>query len=167
MLNFTILQSNIELFSLPLSYRSSNYCNSNICCPFSVLKAIAKSKGKLITFITITFKSERERGSDNYCNRDSWKRTIIISHLVGTKHIFADYKIKILALTEFKNNHFDKSTSFFIIKKSCLFKGKEKSSYILKYSYNLKNKSKTIEVKKVINIKDEIQIIFCFIKAKN
>ena len=45
----------LNLVISPFSYRSSNYRKSESCCSFSFLKAIAKSKGKLIF--------ERERKS--------------------------------------------------------------------------------------------------------
>ena len=40
------------------SYLSSNYCDSNSCRSFTLLKALAKSNGNLFA---ITFKSEKER----------------------------------------------------------------------------------------------------------
>ena len=46
------------LYCFPYSYRSSNYCDSNSCRSFTLLKALAKSSGNLIA---ITFKSEKER----------------------------------------------------------------------------------------------------------
>ena len=52
------------LYCFPYSYRSSNYCDSNSCCSFTLLQALAKSNGNLIA---IAFKS------DNYRYRDSWK----------------------------------------------------------------------------------------------
>ena len=52
------------LYCLPYSYRSSNYCDSNSCRSFTLLKALAKSNGNLFA---IAFKS------DNYRYRDSWK----------------------------------------------------------------------------------------------
>ena len=33
---------------LPYNYRSSNYCDSNSCCSFTLLKALAKSNGNLL-----------------------------------------------------------------------------------------------------------------------
>ena len=50
----------ILFFMWELKYRfcSSNYCNSNSCCSFTILKALAKSNGNLFA---IAFKS------DNYC----------------------------------------------------------------------------------------------------
>jgi hypothetical protein len=51
-------------YFFPYSYRSSNYCDSNTCRYFTLLKALAKSKGNLFA---IAFKS------DNYRYRDSWK----------------------------------------------------------------------------------------------
>ena len=50
------------LYCFPYSYRSSNYCDSNSCRSFTLLKALAKSNGNLIAF-----------KSDNYRYRDSWK----------------------------------------------------------------------------------------------
>ena len=41
------------LYCFPYSYRSSNYCDSNICRSFTLLKALAKSKS---THIAIAFK---------------------------------------------------------------------------------------------------------------
>ena len=35
------------LYCFPYSYRSSNYCDSNICRSFTLLKALAKSKCNL------------------------------------------------------------------------------------------------------------------------
>ena len=35
------------LYCFPYSYRSSNYCNSNSCRSFTLLKALAKSNGNL------------------------------------------------------------------------------------------------------------------------
>ena len=46
------------LYCFPYSYRSSNYCDSNSCCYFTLLKALAKSNGNLFA---IAFKSEKER----------------------------------------------------------------------------------------------------------
>ena len=46
------------LYCFPYSYRSSNYCNSNSCRSFTLLKAIAKSKS---THIAIALKSEKEQ----------------------------------------------------------------------------------------------------------
>ena len=44
------------LYCFPYSYRSSNYCDSNSCRSFTLLKALAKSNGNLIA---IAFKSEK------------------------------------------------------------------------------------------------------------
>ena len=55
------------LYCFPSSFRSSNYCNSNSCRSFTLLKALAKSNGN---FFTIAL---RARKSDNYRYRDSWK----------------------------------------------------------------------------------------------
>ena len=52
------------LYCFPYSYRSSNYCDSNSCRSFTLLKALAKSNGNLFA---IAF------NSDNYRERDSWK----------------------------------------------------------------------------------------------
>jgi hypothetical protein len=52
------------LYCFQYSYRSSNYCDSNSCRSFTLLKALAKSNGNLIA---IAFNSEKE----NY--RDSWE----------------------------------------------------------------------------------------------
>ena len=52
------------LYCFPYSYRPSNYCDSNSCRSFTLLKALAKSNGNLFA---IAFKS------DNYRYRDSWK----------------------------------------------------------------------------------------------
>ena len=46
------------LYCFPYSYRSSNYCDSNSCRSFTLLKALAKSNGNLFA---IASKSERER----------------------------------------------------------------------------------------------------------
>ena len=46
------------LYCFPYSYRSSNYCDSNIYRFFTLLKALAKSNGNLIA---IAFKGEKER----------------------------------------------------------------------------------------------------------
>jgi len=46
------------LYCFPYSYRSSNYCDSNSCCSFTLLKALAKSTGNLFA---IAFKSVKER----------------------------------------------------------------------------------------------------------
>ena len=46
------------LYCFPYSYRSSNYCDSNSCRSFTLLKALAKSKS---THIAIAFKSENEQ----------------------------------------------------------------------------------------------------------
>ena len=46
------------LYCFPYSYCSSNYCDSNSCRTFTLLKALAKSNGNLIP---IAFKSEKER----------------------------------------------------------------------------------------------------------
>ena len=54
------------LYCFPYSYRSSNYCDSNGCRSFALLKALAKSNGYL-------FAIARARKSDNYRFRDSWK----------------------------------------------------------------------------------------------
>ena len=42
------------VYCFPYSYRSSNYCDSNSCRSFTLLKALAKSKSK---HIAIAFKS--------------------------------------------------------------------------------------------------------------
>ena len=44
------------LYCCPYSYRSSNYCDSNSCRSFTLLKALAKSNGNLFA---IAFKSEK------------------------------------------------------------------------------------------------------------
>ena len=46
------------LYCFPYSYRSTNYCDSNSCRSFTLLKALAKSKS---TQIAIAFKSEKEQ----------------------------------------------------------------------------------------------------------
>ena len=46
------------LYCFPYCYHSSNYCDSNSCRSFTLLKALAKSNGNLIA---IAFKSEKER----------------------------------------------------------------------------------------------------------
>ena len=46
------------LYCFPYSYHSSNYCDSNSCRSFMLLKALAKSSGNLFA---IAFKSEKER----------------------------------------------------------------------------------------------------------
>ena len=46
------------LYCFTYSYLSSNYCDSNSCRSFTLLKAIAKSKS---THIAIAFKSEKEQ----------------------------------------------------------------------------------------------------------
>ena len=46
------------LYCFRYSYRSSNYCDSNSCRSFTLLKALAKSNGNLLA---IAFKSEKER----------------------------------------------------------------------------------------------------------
>ena len=45
------------LYCFPYSYRSSNYCDSNSCRSFTLLKALAKSNGNLFA---IAFKGEKE-----------------------------------------------------------------------------------------------------------
>ena len=45
------------LYCFPYSYRNSNYCDSNRCSSFTLLKALAKCDGNLFA---IAFKSERE-----------------------------------------------------------------------------------------------------------
>ena len=47
-----------QLLPIQYSYRSSNYCDSNSCRSYTLLKALAKSNGNLIA---IAFKSEKER----------------------------------------------------------------------------------------------------------
>ena len=39
------------LYCFPCSYRSSNYCNSNSCRSFTLLKALAKSNGNLFATV--------------------------------------------------------------------------------------------------------------------
>jgi hypothetical protein len=46
------------LYCFPYSYRSSNYCDSNSCRSFTLLKALAKSES---THIAIAFKGENEQ----------------------------------------------------------------------------------------------------------
>ena len=46
------------LYCFPYSLRSSNYCDSNSCRSFTLLKALAKSNCNLFA---IAFKSEKER----------------------------------------------------------------------------------------------------------
>ena len=46
------------LYCFPYSYRSSNYCDSNSCRSFTLLKALAKSIGNLFAF---ALKSEKEQ----------------------------------------------------------------------------------------------------------
>ena len=55
------------LYCFPYSYRSSNYCNSNSCRSFTLLKALAKSNSNLFAIAFFA------RKSDNYRYRDSWK----------------------------------------------------------------------------------------------
>ena len=55
------------LYCFPYSYHSANYCDSNSCRSFTLLKALAKSNGNLIAIAL------RARKSDNYRYRDSWK----------------------------------------------------------------------------------------------
>ena len=54
------------LYCFPYSYHFSNYCDSNSCRSFTLLKALAKSNDNLIEPL-------RARKSDNYCYRDSLK----------------------------------------------------------------------------------------------
>ena len=46
------------LYCSPYSYLFFNYCDSNRCCPFSILKVIAKRKEKLIA---VAFKSKKDQ----------------------------------------------------------------------------------------------------------
>ena len=46
------------LYCFPYSYSSSNYCDSDSCCSFTLLKVLAKSKS---THNAIAFKSEKEQ----------------------------------------------------------------------------------------------------------
>ena len=46
------------LYCFPYIYRSSNYCDSNSCRSLTLLKALAKSNGNLIT---IAFNSKKEQ----------------------------------------------------------------------------------------------------------
>ena len=41
------------LFCFPYSYRSSNYCDSNSCRSFMLLKALAKSNGNLFAIAKV------------------------------------------------------------------------------------------------------------------
>ena len=78
------------LYCFPYSYCSSNYCDSNNCRFFTLLKAIAKSKS---THIAIAFKIERERAiiilflfaiafkSDNYRGSNREKSNFAIAIL--------------------------------------------------------------------------------------
>ena len=94
------------------SFRSSNYCDSNSCRSFTILKAIAKSKN---THVAIAFKSEKEqcfylysslslliaRKSDNYCCRNSWKSDrdteTITAPLIGVDGGYVLYLLCVLA----------------------------------------------------------------------
>ena len=72
------------LYCFPYSYRSSNYCSSNSCRSFTLLKALAKSNGNIIA---IAFKSEKERDSwksDNFI-KEAIKKAIIFSPTVSWK----------------------------------------------------------------------------------
>ena len=51
------------LYCFPYSYRSSNYCDSNSWSSYTLLKALAKSKGNLFA---IAYKSEKERQLSRY-----------------------------------------------------------------------------------------------------
>ena len=46
------------LYCFPYSYRISNFCDSNSCRSFTLLKVLAKNKGNFIAF---AFKREKER----------------------------------------------------------------------------------------------------------
>ena len=55
------------LYCFSYSFRSPNYCDSNSCRSFTLLKALAKSK------VIFSLSPLRARKSDNYRYRDSWK----------------------------------------------------------------------------------------------
>ena len=56
------------LYCFPYSYRSSNYCDSNSCRSFTLLKALALKVTVIFSLLPL-----RPRKSDNYRYRDSWK----------------------------------------------------------------------------------------------
>ena len=62
-----MLQFCKSLYCFPYSYRSSNYCDSNSCRFFTLLKALAKSN------VIFSLPPLRARKSDNYRYRDSLK----------------------------------------------------------------------------------------------
>ena len=70
------------LHCFPYRYRSSNYCDSNSCRSFTLLKALAKSKGNLFA---IAFKSKemipKRIKSDNFTRGNREKFNIAIANL--------------------------------------------------------------------------------------
>ena len=114
------------LYCFPYSYRSSNFCDSNKCRSFTLLKALAKSNGN---HFANAFKSENEPLKKNQrtdTKRDAkglrmitlkgaiekspillsqyWKNyyfkrvTKIISHFDGSNNIFVDYSFILICI---------------------------------------------------------------------
>ena len=75
------------LYCFPYSYRSSNYCDSDGCHSFTLLKALAKSNGNLFA---IAFKSEKDRQLTRYWINEWLDSTIIISYFGDSNNIFVN-----------------------------------------------------------------------------
>ena len=83
------------LYYFPYSYRSSNYCDSNSCRSFTLLKALAKSNGIAIVGRAITIerkpskkkqrtdtkKDVKRTRSDNFTRSNREKSNIVIAIL--------------------------------------------------------------------------------------
>ena len=102
------------LYCFPYSYRSSNYCDSNSCCFFTLLNALAKSNGNLIAIAIVgraitlerkpSGKNAKKIKSDNFTSGNREKSNIAIAifeklmigwHIIilyfsGINNIFAD-----------------------------------------------------------------------------
>ena len=83
------------LYCFPYSYRSSNFCDSNSCRSFTLLKALVKNKGRVITLErkpskkkkrTDTKKDTKRIKSDNF-TRSNREKTPNMTDLQFYDHL--------------------------------------------------------------------------------